>query len=932
MGRDIRFIAWVLLVVLCAICLAEMVRAEAAPRGAVQSRRLVHLFDFEETIEGAPLGQFERLPLYWYVMGRPEASSDPNFIRQPVHQELMHLPGYSRHNSVGFDTREKTSGQYSLHLGLDNGSVGAFLQIGAVPAMPDIDYLIQLNVRTGVLKHASARIVAYFVDGKGERIESSVVHSDLIRTDNAWKPVELRLVGKHTDVAWIGMQLELVQGQRDERSLLGDRQIVYQQVRGEAWFDDIAIWQLPYLQMRTQSRVNVIRSPHQPVLSFEVRDLTGQPLLAEVTVFDHTFASVASLRRRVGAGEPSQWLWRPKLDRFGWYLVEMRIGAADPSISPDHANAERSFVARTRMALLYLDGDRALDGHEAGRFALCAEDLPAEELALVPLLMDGAGVHGLVASLWDRQTTLDNIHLRHTLLERVVQDVVSRSGRVTLSMHPIPDVLAGPLGISDDMPLGLFAADVDATQWNGYLTALTLRLGERVRQWQLGPSAQSRTFHEAQSPDMTDAAVRTFTTVAPQPQMTVPWRITQSRRDEMPRGLTYALHVPTSVQPADFIQYLHHWQADPSTRVRLDLDVLPATHFQHADRINDLVLRMLYGWEAGASGITINRPWTLADDRQLHLTPDPLLGVFSTVAHRLAGRRVVARLPLSEGVEAMILAGESDGAIVAWNRAAPQDQAHIDMFLGGQPYIVDVFNNRQAVAMSQGRHQLTLSNTPIFIEGIDVELALFRALFRIDEPFIASRHQVHRRTLTIHNPWSHTISGQMRLTEPADWDIQPRITQFSIPAGESRTIPLDIQFPVSETAGVKQLVAAFEFTADEHYTVDVAAPLEIGLEDVDVDAHVMLINNPETGQTDARVVQRITNRTDKPMTIYAFAHLQGFARQERLITRLEPGQSVIRRFTFANGADAALQHAVRAGIRQANGPVTLTYKLKPGTR
>src|SRR5690606_32042905 len=142
-----------------------------------------------------------------------------------------------RHGSVGFDTRAKTSGEYSLHLGLDGGSVGAFLQLGTLPAMAGIDYLIQFNVRTGALEHAAAHVKAYFVDARGEVIESSVVDSGPIRTAGEWQTLRLRLIGRHETVAWIGLQLELLQRSRDERSPLGDRQIVYQQVRGDAWFD-----------------------------------------------------------------------------------------------------------------------------------------------------------------------------------------------------------------------------------------------------------------------------------------------------------------------------------------------------------------------------------------------------------------------------------------------------------------------------------------------------------------------------------------------------------------------------------------------------------------------------------------------------------------------------------------------------------------------
>ncbi len=931
MARDVRLLAWVLLGVLCAICVVEMVRAEEEGSGpGVTSRRLVRLFDFEETIEGAPLGRFERLPLHWYVMGRPDASSDTNFVSQPLHQALMNAPGYSRHGSVGFDTRAKTSGEYSLHLGLDGGSVGAFLQLGTLPAMAGIDYLIQFNVRTGALEHAAAHVKAYFVDARGEVIESSVVDSGPIRTAGEWQTLRLRLIGRHETVAWIGLQLELLQRSRDERSPLGDRQIVYQQVRGDAWFDDIAVWQLPHVELRTSSAVNVIRSPQRPELSFVVRDMTGQMLVATASIYDHERRLVARDIRRIGAGEPTQWKWVPALNRFGWYLVDLQLRAADAPESVAVGDVAGGFAARTILAFLYMDEDRALDAAEAARFGMRAEEVTPDELVLLPELMAQAGVSHAVISAWDRDTTADNLVQRIALLEGVVDRVVSRGGRLTMSLSPMPDALVDQLALKDRSPLSLFASDVSLMDWNAYISALTLRFGQRVRHWQLGGIEDVEAFHRQDLDVASMNALRTFSNLAPQPRLVLPWRMVQSRRVDVDVNVAYALDVPPAVRPGDFVAALEPWQQSPTTSVRLDLRTLPATQLDHAGRISDLVLRMVHGWEAGAAAITLDHPWTLTQDRAVRIAPDPLVGVFSTVAHRLAGRRVVGRLPLGPGLEAMVLQGEEGqgDALVAWNRSAPSEQARLDMDLGGEPYTVDVFNNRQVLPRSQGRHQLALTSTPIFIEGIDARLAIFRARFAVDEPFIPSTQKVHRRQVTIHNPWPRTITGQMRIVEPADWDVQPRLVNFSIAPGESVTTELAIKFPPSETAGPKQLVAAFDFTADVDHHIEAAANLEIGLRDVRVEPHMTLVRDPVTGRIDARVVQIITNTGNEPISLYAFATLPGLPRQERLIPRLQPGQSVMRRFTFTDVADALQQHDVRTGIRQVNGPTVLTYRLQ----
>ena len=42
---------------------------------------------------------------------------------------------------------------------------------------------------------------------------------------------------------------------------------------------------------------------------------------------------------------------------------------------------------------------------------------------------------------------------------------------------------------------------------------------------------------------------------------------------------------------------------------------------------------------------------------------------------------------------------------------------------------------------------------------------------RIDEPFIESRQEPHRRTLTLHNPFPTTIAGVLHVTGPPGWEI-----------------------------------------------------------------------------------------------------------------------------------------------------------------
>ena len=125
--------------------------------GAVMPRRLVALYDFEEVNDqGVKLGRGLELPPSWYPIGRDAQSRDPNFERLPLHRRLVHRPGFPPHNRARYSERGQTAdgSDYSLHLSIDGGHAGAYLEVGALPAIAGSNYHVTARVRTERLEHA----------------------------------------------------------------------------------------------------------------------------------------------------------------------------------------------------------------------------------------------------------------------------------------------------------------------------------------------------------------------------------------------------------------------------------------------------------------------------------------------------------------------------------------------------------------------------------------------------------------------------------------------------------------------------------------------------------------------------------------------------------------------------------------------------------
>ena len=883
-------------------------------------QRRVAWFHFEERLRNP-----YELPEHWFAIGRKARTSNINFDRYPIHQRLTNLSGFPRYTQVRFDQRHHVSGQHSFYLGLDGGSAGAFLELGAVNAVESCDYLVTAKLRTTNLETARALLLVYFVDRSGNKIDASESASPLIQTNGKWQTVNVKLPGDFSQAAWIGMQIELRQAQYDPQDLLGNYQIVNEEIRGGAWFDDITIWQLPRLSVHSQSEVNIIRAPQKPRLSMQVLDLTGKPLAVVATLYDHAMRPVATDRREAGPGMPSRWHWQPALEQFGWYLVDMRVyeksSDGQDSLSPEP-------IGRTVSSLLWLGEDLLLDSLDAPRFGLIAEDMSNHELNLMPGLMDQTRLKALVLSAWKRQLTLTQVEKHQAYLDGILEQLLSHHLKLTLSLYPLPDELDRLIDPNTDSLVTIFDKPID--KWRPFLAPVLMRHAQRVHLWQLGAAQQKLAFFDPYLPKHVQQAQTYLRNMASQPQVVLPWSIHQARRRDVDEHVAYSIHVPPSVLADRLSDYLQDWTQSPGTNVALLLDMAPADRMTHPRRVADLVLRMLHAWEAEVSSVHLQRPWTLSPDRQKRILPDPILGAFSTVAHLLAGRKVVDRLPLRQGLVSMILDGRQGGLLAVWNQSADPQDAVMDMYLGESPVAVDVWGNRTALPQVDGRHQLKITHMPQFIVGIDPELALFRAAFGIKPSFIESKQTMHQRGITIANPWRQTISGHMVITDPQNWKVQPHRTFFSIAAGKATTVDVSLRFPISETTGNKRLKARFDFMAEREYTVDLSTPMELGLPDVGFDANLVLETNPRTGKLDAIVTCIITSRGETELSLRSFAFMSGYPREMKPIIGLKPGQSVVRRFLFEDVSNKIGSTSIRAGLRELAGPAMINKILLAG--
>lgn len=907
---------------------------------------MVRFFDFDER----RLGNREDLPMFWVKKTGPGL---PHYVRGRLVQ------GVGR------------SSNFSFRFDLNGGSVVYVFDPAAAKAAQQSDlpgpiavvhgatYRVQVYVKTTALEHARARLTAYFVDRDGRQLERSVRHSDLFRghgLSDDWHPLTVELHADDRAAAFLVLELGLLQPQLYAPQHLGPRTLFNQDVTGSAWFTDLSVSQVPDLTVDVLSPGGVFRRGEAPRLALRVSDRDVSDLFLRLEVSD---AEGRLVHQRSGELPPAhgesvllheQVLELPELPA-GWYAATVGLTARGQEV----AFARRTFVQLP---------DEGSAVPPDPRLGITATEVGPQRWAELPAVLAtlNAGRVKLAvwAEAWDVQGTAQVAF--DQLLDRVLSLKVAPSA----VFSALPPEIARAAGSARLARLG----QLDPTVWKPRLMYLVSRHGNRMDGWQFGDDDAAETVADPAYRAAFDAVRSSVAELTAPPNLTLPWSATREPESATP-SVTLALRVPPQVMPDQLgLLVTDAQRAAPSAMSRpVTLIVVPRDgQTPRAVRLRDLFERLVYAAASPAARIDVRLPYDGQD-------PDELLLVLRTVYGMLSNTVYRGPLRLHDGVEAHLFQQGARGVLALWPRrsgdAAPEQ---LTLDLGGRPVRVDAWGNRtllrpavrpaigaappssgaaatpgvagasglagaSGTAASSGAGtvspaglssvasdrspfsaaavQLPLEQMPVFVDGIDPFVALFRMSVAVDNPYLQSQFQPHVRKLTFTNPFPDFLSGTVRLKPPAGWTVTPNTLSFNLNPGETWSREVQLELPMNTLAGVHPLAVSFELVGITPATVVVPVDLQVGLEQVALQTTVVR----EGAELVVQVT--VTNRGDTPISFNAFAIVPGQQRQERLIAGLGPGRSVVRRFRFpalpeAEPGAGAIR-VVRVGLRELDG-------------
>ncbi|GAB5496389.1 MAG: hypothetical protein Phyf2KO_14690 [Phycisphaerales bacterium] len=912
MVRD-RFANSVWVTVCTLLSVAGIAAAQDGPE-TPSSDRVVALFDFEE-----PDNPFDFPGSFFRAQSDPSAG--------------IERAGFPIFNMAEFDYEQSYSGSASVRLPVRRGSVSLRLRPGVLPIFPDADYRLSCKVRSEGLEHSRFRLVARFLDTSGEPIADAELASDPILPGTEWEVVELVIPGgEASGAAFLQIDTEVVQPELFAEPTLGEHQVWEEDYSGAAWVDDVLVEQLPRLSLRTQSETNIVAAPEIPELGLLVRDLTGHTLEAHLVVRDH-FGRVVDRQTRDVQSSQIPSVWRPSISKFGWYTADVHLLSS---------GFEISVVPLVFCWVPEIAEDAAVDSTVSithGRYGLGVERFNDALIPIIDELAERLSADTFTLGAWESATSPDASSALALRMSELSDTSTSSWNTLGISLPEVPEELTRIMQADPDEVLRVLAATDSNTvdTVDSMIEPLLDRLGQFVRRWRIGPLTSTKPFWDPLTPEHTSNARTLLSLLVPGPIVDLPWSAQHdfSALSEMDSVGAATVHLPQGTGIHVIRDVLTRWKdagLSESKSLTLSLGTGRSGEFGPGQASSELVKRLVLIestiTELGLTklpDVELNKPWQWSDGLDPQFMPTPEAAAWRATIDRLRGRRVAANLTFEPGTHVYLLTpinpdSDRGGALVAWNDTASLDVASVEIFLGEDDVTaIDMWGNtsgtispkRVDVGNDAGIdiHEIPITTDPVFIEGIDVELALFTSSIRLDNPMIQATPGPHERVISLRNPWTVAIDGSLIISEPSPrlasgrqsgWEISPRVIRFSAAPGEAIEIPISIAFAAVEPAGQKQLVIDVLLSAGPTAErIRSASKFDVELEGIELDVRAIVSANGR----DVAVEAVVTNTTLEPVDLDLSAAARGYPRQGAPIAQLVPGASVVRRFMYPGGMD-----------------------------
>ncbi len=783
-----------------------------------------------------------------------EADADRNFDGWPDDWARRRGPGFPHYVGVRMSRDPAAAGNGCLRVDLDGG--GAVLYSPPIEIRRGYSYVVQASLKTLGLKHDQAFVSITWLDEKESPL--GVQYSQRHRGDTPWTPVTIGPIpapGEAARYAVIGLWVQ--PGQREDLS-------------GQAWFDAVNLFQIPWMETRVNGPLNILTDPAKVEVTVHVTGLTDSAGRLTLRVFDELDQPVGAAWRRpigqdAGDGQRGEHIvWRPPIADFGYYRIR--------------AELSENGRQRSRATRRSLWARRCNFTYAAVSVGPCrVEGIPFRSKSLAELL-EQAEVNWVKLPLWreaqDRELEA---------LARFAGELATRDINLVGLLNDPPASVREKLGDRPATAAHVFTAD--PTRWEPVLQPTVTRLAINVHWWQLGADTDESFVGFPNLSGRLREIKLAFDRPGLDVALSLPWtgrRSAPAAENPPWRAVDFA---DSPRLTNDEIAARLGEPLAPAVAQWISIEPPPRGAGTVETRATELVLQMVEAKTQNADAIFLNDPFhpqhgLLNADG----TPSELFLPWRTAAAALGGAQYLGAIQFPGGSQNRVFAHGNEVIVVVWN-AAPGDEV---LYLGHAAHRVDLWGRSRPLAESGSRQVLPVGPQPVIVMGADPGVTRTRLSCRLTQaefPNVFGRR--HQTSLTWKNFFTGPIQGSVRLHGPDGWRIAPLSMPFQAAHAEPVAQPFEFQLRYSAGAGRQTTQFDFDLMADRHYVFSVYRELQVGLDDIGLAMSTRL-------ETDGALVveQRMTNHGAEPAEFECNLYAPGRRRLRMRTARLGPSPDV----------------------------------------
>ncbi|MCP4713116.1 MAG: hypothetical protein GY869_31180, partial [Planctomycetes bacterium] len=784
---------------------------EQTTRSLLTGQRVMQTFDFEER-------QFhdEVLPMYW-------AKNPPS----------EGFPHYSRGQ---LDTTHHRGGEFSFLLIPDGGSVGYEYDRRRIQVKAGSDFQVTGYVHIENAPSCRAQLSCRLTDRAGKIIEGSGHTSQLVgATDmgsDGWGQLDIYVPGNYPEARYLTVGIWFFQEENWNQDALISSPIFRRDVNGLAWFDDITIFQMPRVILKTSRESNVFESGESQVLKVEVQGVASLDYQARISIRDATGDLIHSEQWMLTGLEGEKSIKDIPLPQLtaGLYHGLLEIYSGNTHV------ADRQI---TFAQLAPLSGPAAISGLNFGVLSL---DSQIERWDTLIDLMKHSNAKLIKLPVWRRQPELPGAIFTEQDFDQKLIQLQRNNIQVMATFSEVPDSLALKMQVGQRSLLDILSLDPEV--WRSQVAFVLAQYAQQVPYWQIG--GESRWMDQTWDPrirSIIESMRIEFEKLVSNSVLAVPLSCLH-QVDQAQLGTSHvALNIPSAVNPQQIQDYFDDLRSRQLDTIWATVEPLDENLYDRKHYLIDFAQRIAFTKKAGAQAIFIHQPWRFRmDNARSLIEPSELFLVYRTLSDYLGNAHFVAEFELAADVPALLFDRGGEGCLVTWNDNYNTEQEgggeEIDLFLGQAPVMVDLFGNQHILSTNNGTTKFSVGQWPVIISGVNTAMAHLRATLNLEPATLDASIMRQQTRLTFTNPFNTSISGRLRLllNQPKyeNWLIDPPFINFALRPGETYSQDLMVKFPRNELAGAKKLETLITLDADRSYQMFHAIPFEIALSGVDV--------------------------------------------------------------------------------------------------